>query len=196
MQLPTFLRPLALTLVLAHLLMLLAGTAFSADETPTTKLPTDAAKLVEAFDADATKLRADVEKAIEKKAATLATALQKAQDAATKKGDLDAAMAIKAKVAALGVKGGEVTVPPFVGKWTAVWDRGNAGSNLAHEVWEIAADGTCTSGAFTGHWKPKAGGYEVSWDSLGIVDVIKSLGADNRTTAARSSGKIVSLQKQ
>jgi hypothetical protein len=98
---PSFTRPLILNLLLAHALLFLAGFAFSEE-----KLPADAAKLVEAFDTDAAKMRAETEKAIEKKAALLANALQKAQDTATKKGDLDGAMAIKAKIAALGVKGG------------------------------------------------------------------------------------------
>ncbi len=98
------LRPLMTAILLAHLLMLCAGYACSAEEA---KLPADAAKLVEAFDADATKLRADAEKAVEKKAAILANALQVVQEKLTKKGDLDGAMAVKTKIAALGVKGDE-----------------------------------------------------------------------------------------
>ncbi len=62
------------------------------------KLPADATKLVEAFDTDAAKIRADAEKAVDKRAAELTAKLQKAQDAAMKRGDLDGANAIKAAI--------------------------------------------------------------------------------------------------
>ncbi len=62
------------------------------------KLPADAAKLVETFDADAAKIRADAEKAVDKKAAELTGKLQKAQEAAMKRGDLDGANAVKAAI--------------------------------------------------------------------------------------------------
>lgn len=80
------------------LLCLLCTLTYAAD------LPVDAAKLVEVFDADAAKLRADTEKAIDKKAAVLANALQVVQEKLTKKGDLDGALAVKSKIVALGAK--------------------------------------------------------------------------------------------
>ncbi len=68
------------------------------------KLPADAAKLVEVFDTDAAKIRADAEKAVDKRAAELTAKLQKAQDAAMKRGDLDGANAIKAAIEKAGGK--------------------------------------------------------------------------------------------
>lgn len=75
-------RPLILLLCLITLPLL-------ADESPPpSKLPADAAKLIAKADADIVAIRK-----------TLAAALQKSQEAATKKGDLDGALAVKGKIA-------------------------------------------------------------------------------------------------
>ena len=71
------------------------------DENTRMKLPPEAQKLVEVFESDATKLRSDAENVIEKKSSVLATALQALQEKLTKKGDLDGALLIKAKVTEL-----------------------------------------------------------------------------------------------
>ncbi len=122
MHLSTILRPL--------LLLLTLGLAFG--EEPAAKLPPEAQKLVAAFDADATKLRADAEAAVEKKAALLANQLQLVQEKLTKKGDLDGAMAVKAKIA--GLSKGEVEKPALPthddtvgGKYVVLYNEVNYG---------------------------------------------------------------------
>ncbi len=190
-----YLRPLLATVVLAHLLLFCAGCACSAEET---KLPADAARLVEAFDTDAAKLRADAEKAVEKKAAVLANALQVVQEKLTKKGDLEGAMAVKTKIAGLGVKSDKPLNPAtaLVGRWAAVWDKGTIGANLAHEVWTVEEDGTCLNGQVHGKWLVKNGGFEIRWD-IGFVDTIKTLTEEGTAaTATRSNEKTISLKKQ
>ncbi len=83
---------------IALLLILVTSAALGAAETAK-ELPADAAKAVSRYEADVLKLKA-----------TLVLALEKTQDAATKKGDLDAALAIKAKIASLGDGGSAADV--------------------------------------------------------------------------------------
>ncbi len=61
--------------------------AVAAEPAVSTDLPSDASKAVERYEEDAAKLKADLVKT-----------LQKSQETATKKGDLEAAMAVKAKI--------------------------------------------------------------------------------------------------
>ncbi len=77
------------------------------------ELPAEAQKLIATYDAEVAKMRADVEKLVDKKSIDLALKLAKVQDTATKKGDLDGALAIKAKVAVLMPKEGEAALAPL-----------------------------------------------------------------------------------
>jgi|SRR5580692_3743607 hypothetical protein len=70
------------------LLCLLSLPLFADEAPPPSKLPADAAKLIAKADADIVAIRK-----------ALAAALQKSQEAATKKGDLDGALAVKGKIA-------------------------------------------------------------------------------------------------
>lgn len=62
------------------------------------KLPTEAETLVSLYDADVAKIQADADKAIQAKTDALRTKLAKAQESATKKGNLEGALAIKGAI--------------------------------------------------------------------------------------------------
>lgn len=95
-----------------------------ADESPPSKLPADSAKLLVKADADIMVIRK-----------TLVVALQKSQEIATKKGDLDGALAIKAKVEELTK---QIPVPvkaaaPVISVQKATWG-GEIGGPTTRDV--------------------------------------------------------------
>ncbi len=165
---------------LTLLLLTLSFTAvFAQDDS---KLPPDAQKIVAAFDAAAAKLRADVEKQIDKKALDAISDLRKAQENATKKNDLDGAVAIKAKIAALvpkdmpEIKSGPKDPAAMIGKWM----MSGAGNGAA---WVIKAKGQATSGeGFDGNYKVKEDKIVITW-SNGQIDtmVIQDASAQDTT---------------
>ncbi len=73
------------------LLILICSVGFAEDLTMNVVLPPDAKQAIASYDAAVAKAKADV-----------IAKLQKAQETATKRGDLDGAMAIKARLAGLG----------------------------------------------------------------------------------------------
>ncbi len=92
-----------------------------AQESPQT-LPQDAQKTLDAYEAKVAKLRADLDKVIDREALNTISDLRKAQDAATKKGNLDGAVAIKATIAKLVPKDAPKDVPSdpqqeLIGTW-------------------------------------------------------------------------------
>ena len=94
---------LVAALILAHLALFCAGAAFA--EEPGAKLPADAQSLLNAEALKESLLKSKYEADLAALRKELVPKLQRAQDAATRKGDLDGAMAIKAKVAELDPKG-------------------------------------------------------------------------------------------
>lgn len=195
---PFPLRPFILALMLVHLMLLVGGLALAEDDAK--KLPADAQALVDREGMDEFHLKVDFDAKVYKARGELVAKLAKVQETVTKKGDLDTAMLIKAKIADLSkdlpADESKKEKVAIVGRWNAVWDRGEAGTNLAHDVWEVEVDGSCTSGPIQGKWKVRpAGGFEIRWDQ-GMVDTIKDIGSTGRTTASRSNGKTISLQRQ
>lgn len=103
--------------LLPILILLICSTAWAADQT---LFPADVQAVLNDYDAKVAKAKADV-----------VTKLQKAQEAATKKGNLDLAMALKAKVAEFAPKEGDapkagrgIKIPE--GATTTVWDNASA----------------------------------------------------------------------
>lgn len=82
----------------ALLLLMTLSVLFGADEV---KLPADAQAALTAYDAKVAKLKADYDAAVAKESDALVAKLQKSQEAATKKGDLDTALALKTRIDAL-----------------------------------------------------------------------------------------------
>lgn len=87
-------------------LIVTAATAADVSVAVPDTLPAAAQAAVDRYTADVAKIREDAEKAVAKKSAELAKVLIKTQDEVTKKGDLQGALAIKAKIAALPVMPG------------------------------------------------------------------------------------------
>ncbi len=99
-------------------------TLFAQEES---KMPLEAQKLIAAYDTDAAKIRADAEKQVDKKSVELAVKLAKIQDAATKRGDLEGALALKTKVAAIAPKNDAapvVSAQDIKRRFTGVFDYG------------------------------------------------------------------------
>jgi len=113
-------------LILTFLVLVITGPAFCED-TEKTKLPNDAASAMSMYEADAANLKADFDKAIATKTKALRVKLEKAQEAATKKGNLDGAMAVKAAIDKLpkdGTKAPEPLSAAAVGSWDFASDTG------------------------------------------------------------------------
>ncbi len=140
-------------------------TAWTQDDS---KLPPDAQKIVAAFDAAAAKLRADVEKQIDKKALDAISDLRKAQENATKKNDLDGAVAIKAKIAALvpkdAVKDDRPADPmqELIGTWDIIGTSYSI-QTLPNKtaIWKGAAQGF--KGSWT--WDAKHSAMRIAWNN-------------------------------
>ncbi len=77
------------------ILLMLGSFVWGVDNT---KLPSDVVALLSACDKDVTKIKTDAEIAVALRMDKMRPLLIKAQEAATKKGDLDTAMAIKSEV--------------------------------------------------------------------------------------------------
>jgi len=75
------------------------------------KLPADAAALMQGYETDVAKLEADCAKSVAAKADALRIKLTKAQEGATKKGDLDGALAIKAAIEKLSTEDSQKSSP-------------------------------------------------------------------------------------
>jgi hypothetical protein len=121
---PSF--PTLLILLIAFVLMSLITRAWGEDalNPATSKLPVDVATLLNVFEADSIKIQADADKAIAAKADTLRTKLTKAQESATKKGDLDGALAIKDAIEKLPKAEPKAAAPRktwAVGTWEVLW---------------------------------------------------------------------------
>jgi hypothetical protein len=93
------------------ILILLAFTLFAADPPADTKLPPDAQKAMDACQKAEDDARKICDATIAKAEDTARKALEKAMVAATKRGDLDAANAIKAKLAELQPAGASDAAP-------------------------------------------------------------------------------------
>ena len=81
-------------------LILLTFLCYGADAPPAfdPKLPSDAASLLIAYDKDIAKIQSDADVATALRTEKLRGLLLKAQESATKKGDLDAALAVKGEI--------------------------------------------------------------------------------------------------
>lgn len=107
-------------------LLLMAFSAFGADalNPEISKLPTEAATLVNVYEADCAKIQSEADKAIQVKTEALRTKLIKAQESATKKGNLESALAIKDTIDNLP-KAEPKKAPPrktwAVGTWEVLW---------------------------------------------------------------------------
>ncbi len=95
------------------LILFLSIAAHAADPA---KLPADAETLVNREGMDEFKLKADFDAKVYKLRGDLVAKLTKAQEAATKKGDLDGALALKAKIADLSKDMPEVPAAPISGR--------------------------------------------------------------------------------
>ncbi len=88
------------------------------------KLPNDVVGLLNTYDKDMAKIQADADAASAARTEKLRPLLVKAQEAATKKGDLDTAMAIKAKIEKL-IKPVEIVVEEKSPILLATWGNGD-----------------------------------------------------------------------
>jgi hypothetical protein len=142
--------PLAL-LCIAFLLLCVAHKAVGGEET---KLPADAVKLLEKFQADEAKILADAEDKVAKSRRALVEALTKQQEKSTKGGKLDEALALKAKIEEQTklMPGGSllapvVTAPAFDIK-KATWS-GGGGTGASRDVTEAVVGALTSKGTLT-----------------------------------------------
>ncbi len=137
--------PLAL-LCLAFLLLCAAHKAVGGEDS---KLPADAAKLLEKFQADEAKILAESEDKVAKARRGMIEALTKQQEKSTKGGKLDEAMALKAKIEEQTklMPGGALLAPvaaaPLFDIRKATWS-GGGGTGAVRDVTE-AVVGTLTA---------------------------------------------------
>jgi len=117
------------------LLILSAITAEEAVAPPESKLNAEASAIVAGYEADVAKIQSDQDQAIQARAEKAKVGLAKAQENATKKGDLDSALAIKDAIGKLpkGLEKKGLTAPPghannsLTGKYDYVFTNGHKG---------------------------------------------------------------------
>ena len=137
------------------------------DAPPAAKLPPDATHLVDAFEADAARIRAAAEQQVQKKASELVKKLEGCETAAMRRQDLDGAEAVKQAIDTYQKVSPSAFDP--VGSYTINGSRWTG-------TWSLLKDFTCSassSGAVVnnGTWKLDGTTVRISWRS-GIKESI------------------------
>lgn len=134
--------------------LVMCGVLHAADD----KLPIEAAQLVASYDAEVAKLKATYDAEVQKRASVVREKLVKVQEAATKKGNLDAALAVKATVEKLPMAPKEPKPINPVGTYKV------SASTWAVGTITLKDDGKALAGnGDQGSWKTKADELIITW---------------------------------
>jgi hypothetical protein len=156
---------------LIPLLAVLAAGAADVSVTVPDTLPEAAQKEVDKYNSDVAKIHADAENLEIKRANELAKVLQKVQDDLTRHGDLQRALALKAKIASLPLSKPGVDVlgnkePALSEAIIGAWRVG------PKYVYEYKKDGSCVCfNVAKGTWKLNGDKVTVIW-SNGVIEAI------------------------
>lgn len=180
------------------LLSLLSFTIYAAEAV---KLPAEAQSAIDKADKSISGIQNKADSEIMKVRQALVAILTRTQEAVTRRGDLDTALAIKAKVEELqklmpddlGNQEPKIKLKPedwILGDWELSFPGFS-------KIWEFKKDGTVTfSGGPIGKWVVKDTVIQVNWPSGNVetVDIPKNLTSSETTGTAGSGRKFVVIR--